>query len=117
VNEKQITDLTYIRDFSENDKVFILDMIRLFTEDTPQDLKEMEMAFRNQDYDSLAEVAHRLKPSITFFGIDEIKEDMIELEELCKKRSEPSEIEKLLKKIQITCLKAISELETKKEDI
>ncbi len=107
------TDLTYLREMSDNDKGFILDMIQSFISQTPKDIENIWFHFTNEEFDEVANLAHKIKPSITFMGIHQLKELVLEIEDNAKKRKLEL-LKDQLNTFENTCRKAIEEL---KEEI
>jgi PAS domain S-box-containing protein len=103
------TDLAYLREMSDNDKNFIQDMIQSFIHQMPKDIENIWFHFSNEEYDEVANLVHKIKPSITFMGIHALRDLILEMEENAKKRRiEP--LEKQLLKFDAVCKQAFTEL-------
>jgi PAS domain S-box-containing protein len=102
-------DLTYLKEMSDNDRDFILEMMQSFISQTPKDLEDIWFHFSNQEYDELANIVHKVKPSITFMGIHELKDLVLEIEENAKKRR-IDQLEDQLRIFESTCRLGIEEL-------
>jgi len=107
------TDLSYLKEMSDNDQSFIFDMIQSFVSQTPKDIENIWFHFSNEEYDEVANLIHKIKPSITFMGIHEIKDLVLEIEDNAKKRK-LEQMKEQLERFEKICVEAISEL---KEEI
>lgn len=111
-NLDKTIDLTYLQEMSDNDQNFITDMVNSFITQSPKDIENIWFHYTNNQLDDVANLIHKLKPSITFMGIHKLKELVLEIEENAKHRR--TEILKdQLELFDATCQKAIQEL---KED-
>jgi len=107
-----LIDLTYLREMSDNDIKFISDMVNSFINQSPKDIENIWYHFTNNELDEVANLAHKIKPSITFMGIHKLKKLVIEIEENAKHKKIDS-LKKQLKIFDDICIQAIKEL---KED-
>jgi CheY-like chemotaxis protein len=73
-------NLSYLREVSGNNAEFITQMIELFLQKTPEALEEMNERFRQQNWEELRNIAHRIKPSYTYVGLAEIHKMLAEIE-------------------------------------
>ena len=102
-------DLTYLKEMSDNDIGFINDMVKSFIQQAPIDMEKIWFHFSNEELDDVANIIHKIKPSITFMGIHELKDLVLEIEENAKhKKIDP--LKDQLKNFESVCQKAILEL-------
>jgi DNA-binding response OmpR family regulator len=106
----QHTDLTYLRELAKGSDTFIIQMLDLFIEQTPQAIVRMEKALANKEWKSLRMIVHKIKPSLMFTGLTEIVNDVTLLEEYATEVSHLGEIPALVDKIKKVCDDAILEL-------
>lgn len=106
-----ITNLNYLHDYSSNDKEFVIEMVELFLSSTPDFLDEMKTAFQNEDFASLGKIAHKMKPSMTFMGVENGKELTVELEKHAVIGSDIQIIESKMNELIQLCEKAFEELQ------
>jgi len=62
--EEKFCDLTHLRRNVGDDKTMIHQLIRLFLNDTPAQLLLMETRLLENDFESVSNIAHKLKPSV-----------------------------------------------------
>ncbi|SDK37859.1 HPt (histidine-containing phosphotransfer) domain-containing protein [Catalinimonas alkaloidigena] len=103
-------DLTYLIEFSDDDHEFIRDMIETFLENTPEDLHRLRVALVQDDWPAVRDVAHKIKPSVTFLGLHALKEDIVVLERLAKQGKPAEMIRALSQKLMAVCQRATEEL-------
>ena len=107
--QNKVIDLTYLKEMSDNDIVFVTDMMKSFINQTPKDIANIWFHYSNNELDDAANIIHKIKPSITFMGIHELKDLIIEIEGNAKhKKIDP--LKDQLEKFEKICQKAIEEL-------
>ncbi|HYG40535.1 MAG TPA: Hpt domain-containing protein [Cytophagales bacterium] len=108
---EKVTNLKYLREFSNNDVVFMKDMINIFIDTIGDDLRAIEDAWHKEDYALVRSTVHKMKPSYQFMGIADLREDILKLEQLSKASENPPEMKRLIRKITENTILAIKELE------
>lgn len=78
----EVTNISYLEEIALGDKGFKTDMIRLFLEHTPKYIKDMKKAVISDDLKGISSMAHKLKSSLTYFGLDQLSGPLNELEQL-----------------------------------
>lgn len=78
----EIADLTYLRTMSNNNQVFIDEMISTFIQSMPVSIAEINNSLKASDWESLRRGIHKIKPSITLMGLHIAKAKAIEIEEI-----------------------------------
>ena len=108
-----MTSLDYLESISNGDMEFVKEMVTTFIDSTPDSLQKIKEALDLGDYVAVGNLAHRIKPSISFVGINILKGPVKEIELLGKQNGD----EVLLKKKTLYFLnimeEAISELKEK----
>jgi PAS domain S-box-containing protein len=98
-----ITDLTYLRKMSNNDESFVIEMVNSFVDKTPEIINEMNSAKKNNDWEAVGSLAHKLKPNLAFMGIDSLKNLVVKIETNGKNSSEvenlPDQVNELTKSV------------------
>ena len=79
-----VIDLSYLKKISNNNQVFIKEMIESFLECAPQYLSEIESFTQQQDWLNVQMTAHKLKPSATYVGLPHLLEIILSIEEEVK---------------------------------
>lgn len=73
-------DLSYLRDVSSGNNEFIVEMIELFLEQTPGYFEQLDQYIKEENWLRVADIAHKIKPTLAFMGADSAKEVMTEIE-------------------------------------
>ena len=58
--------------------------IENFLEEIPLQLKELENGMEKKDFEEIRKVCHKLKSPISFFGLTNLKEKLINVEDFSK---------------------------------
>ncbi len=93
-------DLTYFIQLSNNKTSFLIKVMDIFIEETPNDLFELEKNFSLSNYKKVKEICHKLKGLFKSYNMVELTKYTIELEAFSKLEQFPPESSELLKKIQ-----------------
>jgi HPt (histidine-containing phosphotransfer) domain-containing protein len=128
----KITDLTYLIELSKGNRKFVSDMVKIFLEENPDEIRMLGEGIRSKDFDLINASAHKLRSTVPFVGLNRfIEEDITEIERMAAGRSESQlpgdkvsdndrvttakvDLEKmalLFKRICEVCSKACTELE------
>lgn len=108
-NNNKTIDLSYLREMSDNDINFITEMVSSFINQSPKDIENIWFHFTNNELDEVANLVHKIKPSITFMGIHELKDLVLNIEADAKHKKVEN-LEDQLKLFDQICKKAIQEL-------
>lgn len=114
---KTIVDLTYLETVCEGDKEFMQEMIQAFLNTIPDNMSEIRTLAGSGDWAELARVAHKMKPSVTFMGIEPLKEKIIALESAAKQGTDVSLMKQLATEIEAVVEQAVTELNRLVEEI
>lgn len=77
---QRLVDLTLLRRNSRGDENFVTKMIELFVQFTPEEISKLEESIKASDFSTIESIAHKLKPSIDQFAIEEMRETARTLE-------------------------------------
>lgn len=73
-------DLSYLKDVASGSDEFMIDMIDLFLDQTPTYFDQMEQHIHEESWSKVADIAHKIKPTLAFMGVDSAKDSMAEIE-------------------------------------
>jgi HPt (histidine-containing phosphotransfer) domain-containing protein len=73
-------DLTYLRDIASGSSEFMVDMLDIFLQQTPIYFEQLGAAIEQKDWNQVGDIAHKIKPTFAFIGIDEGREVMQAIE-------------------------------------
>src|SRR5579872_3526080 len=80
----QDLDLTFLYEIADGSNEFIVESIDMLLQQTPEQLKNIGDSIKSNDWVAAAAAAHKLKPSMGFFGMLISQELLQEIEMLCK---------------------------------
>lgn len=95
ITEQKLFNLSYLEQLADND--FIAEVIVLYLKDTNTDLQEMKMSFDTGAFDTVCNMAHKLKSST---GMLQANSLFSILEQIEKTAKEGLEIEELAQLVQ-----------------
>ncbi|WP_395803576.1 Hpt domain-containing protein [Daejeonella sp.] len=73
-------DLSYLRGIASGSTEFMIDIINLFLSQIPDYFEELDRFIIDKNWADAAEMAHKIKPSLTFMGVQSAMESMAEIE-------------------------------------
>lgn len=80
----QDLDLTFLYEIADGSDEFIVESIDMLLKQTPEALQNIETSIKSQDWVRAAAEAHKLKPSMGFFGMLISQALLQDVELLCK---------------------------------
>jgi len=83
-SSNQDLDLTFLYEIADGSNEFIIESIDMLLQQTPEQLKNIGDSIKSNDWVAAAAAAHKLKPSMGFFGMLISQELLQEIETLCK---------------------------------
>lgn len=104
-------NLTFLKEISDGNENFFREFISLFLASAPKAISEMEKCCSSGEWDTLRQLAHKIKPSFNYIGLKELNQAAAKIEELASKKSDSVEIHSLIEKIRSVCAIAFVELE------
>jgi len=110
-------DLSYLSDIAGGSEEFMIDMIDIFIEQTPLYFEQLEQAVNSSDWKSVGDVAHKIKPTLAFMGINEAKDIMAEIERKARTSDNVSEIPAMFVEIQGKCAELYNTLDKIREEL
>lgn len=83
-NNNKDLDLTFLYEIADGSNEFIIESIDMLLQQAPEMLESIDTAIKAGDWSVAAASAHKLKPSMGFFGMLVSQELLQEVEHLCK---------------------------------
>jgi len=81
-NQTALYDLSTLEEMSRGNKQFYNKMINIFIDSSESTITDIEKALKSHDYDKVAKLVHRMKPSILNLNIHSIVSDVLYLEKI-----------------------------------
>lgn len=86
-------DLTFLYEIADGSDEFVVESIDMLLQQAPEMLQSIDAALASDDWTTAAASAHKLKPSMGFFGMLISQELLQQVELLCKAGAEePAQI-------------------------
>lgn len=105
-----IYSLDKINEMADGDEDFINSVISVFLDEVPQDLKGLEEALANQNYQQVYQLAHKIKPNVDLLGMEQTRATALEIETLGKNEANMEEIKNIFPGLKKDIDQVISEL-------
>jgi HPt (histidine-containing phosphotransfer) domain-containing protein len=81
MSEKDVTiDLSYLQELASDNKEFMIEMIEIFLLQTPNYVTVLEEGVVSKNFKTIADSSHKIKPTLTFMGVDSAKETITNIE-------------------------------------
>lgn len=93
-------NLSKVYEISPDDQDFALQIVSLFLEEVPVEIKKLKEAIENKDYENAYASSHKIKPTLDLLGMDLAYDDNMQIMSWTKlegKRKEIKEVYKALK--------------------
>lgn len=103
-------NLDYLREISNNDEDFLIDMINTFIESAPETLDEMQKQMEDSKWEMVAKTAHKFSSSVKFIGVQNIIDDLADIENLALQRKETGKIQSSMDSIRKNIMSVIESL-------
>jgi PAS domain S-box-containing protein len=105
------TDLTYLNDRTKADPLLMMDMIKLYLEQTPPLIDSMKQSIYAEDWDTLYAATHKIIPSFQIVGIHKDFEEIGKrVQEYASTRKHLDEVKDLVLQLEKVCSQACKEL-------
>jgi len=108
---KILYDLKKLEKMSKGNINFIKKMCALFVKITPDHLKKMNSSYEQRNINDLKKLAHKMKPSVDYMGIESLKQDINDLEHLNKDDYSAKKLKSLIENIVNILLNVVVQLE------
>jgi CheY-like chemotaxis protein len=108
----KLYNLSMVESISGGDGNFIKKMVALFIETVPQNVQELNNGLKNENWDLVCKMAHKLKSTIDSMGIASIHEDIRTVERNAKEKKSLQEIPVMVNTIESVINNCIQQLKT-----
>jgi HPt (histidine-containing phosphotransfer) domain-containing protein len=107
---KKYTDLTYLSTISKGNKEFTLKFIKTFIKQMAEDLPFLQQHLNDRNWEALANMAHKIKPSFQFVGVKEEFTNIQLIEHTAREQIKLEELQALIANLVYICDMAVTEL-------
>ncbi len=99
MNQTKLYNLDRLSQYVGNDDNQVKEMINIFLNTVPQDIDQLQKSADKEKWDKVYEVAHRIKPSVDVFEMNEVLVDIKRIEKLARDNNIENNLAKLIKKL------------------
>lgn len=102
-------DLSHLNSLSDGNAEFVKEVLQIFVTETATELKRLGKAALASDYNTVRELAHKLKSSIALVGLKNVVPLLDELEHLSATKQQAQKIKALFKQVRSGCVPSFKE--------
>jgi HPt (histidine-containing phosphotransfer) domain-containing protein len=103
-------NLSKVYAISENDVDFAKQIVILFTEEVPLEIKNIKNGLKEKDYTMIYHAAHKIKPTLDLMGMDLAYEDVVAIETWSRQEGKKKEIKEIFKNLKERIKETLKEL-------
>lgn len=103
-------NLSKVYEISENDIDFAYQIVNLFLEEVPVEIKSIKVGIDEKDYTRVYTSAHKIKPSLDLLGMDLAYDENLEVMTWAKSEGKRKEIKEIYKSLKERVDLAVKEL-------
>lgn len=93
-------NLSKVYAISDNDIEFARQIVILFTEEVPVEVKNIKKGYKEKDFERVYHAAHKIKPTLDLLGMDFAYEDVIAIENWSREKGKKKEIKEIVKSLK-----------------
>ena len=103
-------NLAKVYEISENDIEFALQIVNLFLQEVPDELKSIKVGIDEKDYSRVYAAAHKIKPSLDLLGMDLAYDENLQIMAWSKSEGKKKEIKETYKSLKERVDLAVKEI-------
>lgn len=88
----------------------ILSMVSVFIDQISTSIEDIEKAYTENDFLKIKNLAHKIKPTLTYFGTAKLEKEFIETELLISKELTSTELDLKITNLQLLANEVVTEL-------
>ncbi|MAW93953.1 MULTISPECIES: ATP-binding protein [unclassified Leeuwenhoekiella] len=111
--KSQSLDIAHLLDIFDNDRDFVISLLEVFIQETPDDLKSLRKCVEQEYYLQASTTAHKMKSSFMNLGMTRHGHHLQQIESLIKDASRVTEAKTHLKAFEELYKKALTEVNVK----
>jgi len=114
LHTEKLYDLCMIEQLCRGNQEKIKKMVEVFIVQAPKSVEEIKIAFLQGDFAVIKTVAHRIKPTLSYYAIIKIEKDIQQIERLAKEGSNSDELKLKIMKVDDVITRVVEKM---KQDI
>ncbi|SNR64061.1 HPt (histidine-containing phosphotransfer) domain-containing protein [Lutibacter agarilyticus] len=105
-------DLTLIDKMCRGNQEQVAKMVKVFVNEVSQSVKEINLAYSEKDFPAIKKLTHKVKPTLTYFGVEKLQKELLQLEALLLKDFEIAELESSIQKLTSLTTMVVEKMNT-----
>lgn len=110
-------DLSYLIEMVGHDPEFIIEIFETFIEQTPFYVAELEDALYQQNWKKVADCAHKIKPTFTYLGRNDVRDFVHKIERSARELLDLDKLPERVKELNLLREKIYIQIERSKIEV
>jgi HPt (histidine-containing phosphotransfer) domain-containing protein len=115
IKDEKLYDLSMIELLCRGKQEKVKKMVEVFIEEIPKAVREIKSAYSNNDFTTVRNVAHRIKPTLSYYAIVKIEKDIKQMEKLAEQGAASTELELIIKKLETVIDQIIEQMKSNQQ--
>jgi HPt (histidine-containing phosphotransfer) domain-containing protein len=115
IKDEKLYDLSMIELLCRGKQEKVKKMVEVFIAEIPKAVQEIKSAYLNNDFTSVRNVTHRIKPTLSYYAIVKIEKDMKQIEKLAEQESASTELELKIKKLEEVIAQIVEQMKSNQQ--
>ncbi|WP_070786721.1 Hpt domain-containing protein [Flavobacterium crassostreae] len=103
-------NLSKVYALSDNDPEFVKEILILFINEVPNDLKKIKEGIHNKDYKMVHAYAHKIKPTLDLLGLHVAFEEILQIEAWTKTEGQKKDVAHTFESVKHQLKEAVKEI-------
>lgn len=95
-NYKELYNLSIVIDMCRGNQDLVLQLIKVFIQEISKSVEQLIAASEEVNIVKIKEEIHKVKPTLTYFGTGEIRNELLNLESLVRRNSSAYELVEII---------------------
>lgn len=108
----KLYDLALIDKMCRGNQEQVAKMVKVFVNEILQSVEEINSAYSEKDFPTIKKLTHKVKPTLTYFGVKKLQKELLQIEALLLKDFEIAELESSIQKLTNLTTEVVDKLNT-----
>lgn len=114
---ERVTNLEILKEMTGGDSDMMKEMVGVFLDKTPSMIDELVNHYENAEYEKMCRIAHTLKPTFGYVGLEDAQELALKIEKYSDQEYDKKELKKYVSNLKELSDSAVLELQREMEDL
>lgn len=110
ISTEKLYDLGMIEMLCHGNKEQVKKMVMVFIDQVPKSIEDIKSAYTIKDFDIIKNIAHRIKPVLSYYAIIKVEKDILLIEKWAEEKTSSFEMELKIKKLDAIIEKIVEQL-------